>query len=97
MIRSGEAYREGLRDGREVWIDGERVADVTRHPAFRPVVDIRARLYDMQHEAAHQPVLTYLDGKDRHAIVNRLPKVTEDWDDKWRAVDCFLQDIGGGG
>ena len=32
MIRTGEAYREGLRDGREVWMDGERVRDVTLHP-----------------------------------------------------------------
>jgi 4-hydroxyphenylacetate 3-monooxygenase len=27
MIRTGEEYRAGLRDGREVWIDGERVPD----------------------------------------------------------------------
>ena len=24
MIRTGEQYRDGLRDGREIWIDGER-------------------------------------------------------------------------
>ena len=39
MIRTGEEYRTGLRDGREVWIDGERVGDVTAHPAFKPIVD----------------------------------------------------------
>ena len=50
MIRTGEQYRDGLRDGREVWIDGERVKDVTKHPATKPIVDIRARMYDMQHE-----------------------------------------------
>jgi hypothetical protein len=38
MIRTGEEYRAGLRDGREVWIDGERVADVTAHLAFKPIV-----------------------------------------------------------
>src|SRR5438105_5410047 len=53
MIRTGAQYREGLRDGREVWIDGERVGDVTAHPALRPVIDIRARMYDMQHEQAY--------------------------------------------
>ena len=52
MIRTGAQYREGLRDGREVWIDGERVADVAAHPALKPIIDIRARMYDMQHEAA---------------------------------------------
>ena len=39
MIRTGEEYRESLRDGRAVWIDGERVEDVTVHPAFTPIVD----------------------------------------------------------
>ena len=47
MIRTGDEYRAGLRDGREVWIDGERVKDVTIHPAFKPVVDHKARMYDM--------------------------------------------------
>ena len=32
---TGEEYLESMRDGREVWIEGERVADVTEHPAFR--------------------------------------------------------------
>ena len=35
MIRTGEQYRESLRDGREVWINGERVKDVTRHPSVQ--------------------------------------------------------------
>ena len=30
----------------------ERVADVTTHPMFKPLVDIRARIYDMAHEDA---------------------------------------------
>jgi hypothetical protein len=54
MIRTGAQYREGLRDGREVWIDGERVKDIASHPATKPIVDIRSRMYDMQHEAAYK-------------------------------------------
>ena len=60
MIRTGAQYRDGLRDGREVWIDGERVADLSVHPALKPIIDIRARMYDMQHEPAHAPMLTYV-------------------------------------
>ena len=30
---TGRRYIESLRDGREVWIDGVRVDDVTTHPA----------------------------------------------------------------
>ena len=32
---TGAEYLESLRDGREIWIYGERVEDVTTHPAFR--------------------------------------------------------------
>ena len=50
MIRTGDEYRAGLRDGREIWIDGKRVLDATAHPAFKPVVDLKARTYDISHE-----------------------------------------------
>ena len=35
---TGKEYLESLRDGREIWIYGERVKDVTTHPAFRNTV-----------------------------------------------------------
>jgi len=39
-------YIESLRDGREIWIYGERVKELTTHPAFRNTVRMLARLYD---------------------------------------------------
>jgi 4-hydroxyphenylacetate 3-monooxygenase len=95
MIRTGADYRDGLRDDREIWIDGERVTDVTRHAAFRPIVDIKARMYDMAHEAQFQDRLTYVDGNKRNTIFYKPPRETKDWDDKRDAVDAVLQDIGG--
>src|SRR6059058_5790012 len=47
---TGEEYLESLRDGREIWIYGERVKDVTTHPAFRNTVRMMARLYDALHD-----------------------------------------------
>ncbi|MFF8829993.1 4-hydroxyphenylacetate 3-hydroxylase family protein [Streptomyces sp. NPDC015131] len=58
MTRSGQEYLASLRDGREIWLDGERVADVTAHPAFRNTAASLARLYDLAHDSAHTPVLT---------------------------------------
>ena len=63
MIRTGEEYKESLADGREVWIDGERVRDVTTHPAFKPIVDVRARIYDLAHEPEAAATMTYADGE----------------------------------
>ncbi|HZV73820.1 MAG TPA: 4-hydroxyphenylacetate 3-hydroxylase N-terminal domain-containing protein [Conexibacter sp.] len=58
MTRTGAEYVESLRDGREVWIDGERVEDVTTHPAFRNTVRSIAHLYDMTHDPRYADVLT---------------------------------------
>src|SRR3972149_3669640 len=55
---SGEEYLESLRDGREIWIYGERVKDVTAHPAFRNTVRMIARLYDALHDPALKEGLT---------------------------------------
>ncbi len=43
MIRTGAQYRDSIRDRREVYVGGERVKDVTTHPLFKPLVDIRAK------------------------------------------------------
>jgi 4-hydroxyphenylacetate 3-monooxygenase len=95
MIRTGDDYRASIRDGREVYIKGERVGDVTRHPMFRPIVDIRARIYDMQHELTTQPLLTSIADGERNAIANKLPRSQDDWWDKRRATDTVLEAIGG--
>ena len=41
---TSQEYIESLRDGREIWIYGERVEDVTTHPAFRNSVRMLGRL-----------------------------------------------------
>ena len=55
---TGQEFLESLRDGREVWIYGERVDDVTTHPAFRNSARSIARLYDALHDPAQQDILT---------------------------------------
>lgn len=95
MIRTGAQYLDGIRDGREVWIDGERVKDVTTHRAFAPIVAVKARMYDMQHEAKYREDLTYQEGGETHSVYNQPPRTQEDWHRKWRSVDALMQDIGG--
>jgi 4-hydroxyphenylacetate 3-monooxygenase len=55
---TGAEYLESIRDDREVWIYGERVKDVTQHPAFRNSARSVARLYDALYDPARQPLLT---------------------------------------
>ena len=49
---TGEEYLESLRDGREVYIYGRRVDDVTTHPAFRNTAQSIAQMYDALHADA---------------------------------------------
>lgn len=95
MIRTGAQYLEGIKDGREVWMDGERVKDVASHKAFAPIVAAKARMYDMQHEAKYQDDLTYVENGERHSVYQQPPRTQEDWWRKWRSVDALVQDIGG--
>src|ERR1700722_6950463 len=95
MIRTGSEYLESIRDGREVYINGERVKDLATHPMLKPLIDIRARIYDMQHERATREILAYQEAGEWHAIANKLPRSQEDWQAKRRATDAVLDDIGG--
>jgi 4-hydroxyphenylacetate 3-monooxygenase len=97
MIRTGEEYRESIRDGREVWINGERVKDVPTHPMFKPIVDVRARIYDMAHEHATQDAMSYVDEQtgERNCIANKLPHTQQDWLDKRAAADLVMREARG--
>jgi 4-hydroxyphenylacetate 3-monooxygenase len=96
MLMTGEAYRASLRDGRQVWINGERVQDVPSHHLFKPIVDVRARIYDMAHEDAYRPVMTYCDQADEAFNIGaKLPTSQQDWHAKRAAVDAVMWEVGG--
>jgi 4-hydroxyphenylacetate 3-monooxygenase len=68
MLRTGKEHLESLRDGRVVYIGGERVDDVTRHPAFRGAAETIAALYDMKADPANRTTMTYEEDGGRHSI-----------------------------
>ncbi len=75
----GARYLESLRDGREVWLNGERIRDVTAHPAFAAVCRSLARVYDLQHAPETRDVMTYAlpDGR-RVSYSYLLPRSRDD-------------------
>ena len=95
MIRTGDEYRDSIRDNREVFMNGERVKDVTAHSMFKPLIDIRARMYDMAHDPVTRDIMTVTQGADVNAIGSALPYTQEDWWAKRRATDFLMEDIGG--
>src|SRR5262245_31868311 len=78
MLRTGNEHLETLRDGRVVYIGGERVDDVTRHPAFREAARTVAAIYDMKADPANRDVMSYEEGGGRHSIYFMRPKTRDD-------------------
>ncbi len=76
---TGERYLKSLNDGREVWLDGERV-DVTTHPAFAGVLRELARIYDLQHTEPYRDEMTFVspDTGNRVSLSYLLPYSTDD-------------------
>lgn len=56
--QTGSEYLASIaNDGREVWLDGARVDDVTTHPAFRNSCRMVARLYDALHDEKNAKIM----------------------------------------
>src|SRR5205823_15057063 len=51
---TGKEFLASLDDGREVWIYGERVRNITAHPAFQNCARMLARHYDALHQDHEQ-------------------------------------------
>lgn len=77
-IRTGKAYLEGLRDGREVWIRGERVKDVTTHPGLSRGANTLASFLDKQFDPKLQDCVTYEEDGERYAMSFLIPKSKDD-------------------
>ena len=78
-MNDGKSYLKSLRDGREVWVHGERVKDVTAHPAFAPVSRELARIYDLQSAPGTRDLMTYVgDNGVRQSYSYRMPKAPSD-------------------
>src|SRR5438067_7702958 len=78
---TGAEYLASLRDGRDVYVYGERVSDVTTHPAFRNSARSIARLYDALHDPKHQGRLIAPTDTGNGGFTHPLFKVARTRDD----------------
>lgn len=77
--RTGKEYIEGIKErNTEVWIHGEKVNDVTIHPAFKNVVESVAGLYDLQHEKPEKMLYTSPTSGKKVGLSFIAPKTKED-------------------
>ena len=81
--KTGAEHLASLRDGREVYLNGKRVDDVTTHPAFRNACKSAADLYDFQARPENVEMMTFLpEGGTRR--VNRAWSLPRNLDEMVR-------------
>ncbi|WP_105510761.1 4-hydroxyphenylacetate 3-hydroxylase family protein [Paraburkholderia sp. BL21I4N1] len=85
-LMTGDDYLDSLRDGRNVYLGGEKIADVTTHRAFRNAARSIASLYDALH-GEHRERLTAPDARGQ--ITHRFFKPSYCVDDLLAAQDAI--------
>lgn len=89
-VRTGEQFIAGLNDGREVWYDGKRVADVTKFAEFEASIASLARLYDVQCEGANREVMC-VDSVELGETVSRTFEFPRSLDHLRLKRECFTR------
>lgn len=78
-VRTGEEFLKGLKGRpRAVWIDGERVDDVTEHPTTRGAARTLAGVFDRQHEFADDCLIADEENGEPINISNMFPRSVDD-------------------
>ncbi|WP_416048338.1 4-hydroxyphenylacetate 3-hydroxylase family protein [Cupriavidus basilensis] len=93
MVKTGSQHIEMLRDGREVYLDGKRVTDVTTHAAFRNSIRSYANLYDFQARPEHIEKMTFEspDTGDRVSRIWQLPQSYDDLVQRRMALEAWTE------
>ena len=88
---TGTRFIKSLQDGRQVWLDGEEVKDVTVHPAFTGMVHELARIYDLQHTDEYRDQMTFVSPETGNScsVSWLLPRSEEDLKKKRRNSEIW--------
>ena len=84
MLMTGDDYLDSIRDGRRVFVGGERIEDVTTHPAFRNAARSFAMIYDRKRAAENRDVMTFEEDGETFSTYFLLPRTREDL---WRRFE----------
>jgi 4-hydroxyphenylacetate 3-monooxygenase len=91
MVKTGSDHRRSLNDNRSVYINSERVADVTTHRAFSRSVASACSLYDYQ--AAHPEKMTFYSPTAGRNVSRlwQLPKSHRDLVTRRKALESWAE------
>ncbi len=78
MVKTSDMHLDSLDDGRELYINGERVTKTTEHPAFRKTARSAAAFYGYQADKANIERMTF-ESPTSGERVNKLWQLPKDY------------------
>jgi len=94
--KTGKEYIERLKKANNnVYIHGERVDDVTEHPAFKNVIQSMVRLYDLQYEKPDKMLYTSPTTGDKVGMTFKVPETIDDLIARREAIQEWARTSGG--
>ncbi len=103
-LRTPSQYIQSLRDDRTVYFRGQRVPDVTQHPAIRVGIDHAAIDYALAEQPEHRPLAVVEDEGQPCSRYFKLPRSSQDLLDRSALIElstrkgatmvCLVKEIG---
>ncbi|RST74288.1 4-hydroxyphenylacetate 3-monooxygenase, oxygenase component [Siminovitchia acidinfaciens] len=94
--KTGKEYLERLQKANNnIYIHGERVDDVTEHPAFQGVTKSMARLYDLQYEKPEKMLYTSPTTGDKVGMTFKIPETIDDLIARREVIQEWARTSGG--
>ena len=94
MTKTGSQHAESLKDGRQVFINGQVVANVAEHPAFRGTLRTVGGLFDFAARPENVDLMTFepLDVSGQRANrIWQLPRSYQDLVQRRRALEAWAE------
>ncbi|MFS8036878.1 4-hydroxyphenylacetate 3-hydroxylase family protein [Xanthobacter sp. AM11] len=92
MIKTGAQHIASLRDGRAIFLDGERVEDAPSHPAYRRAVASVGRMFDFHSAPENRELMTFeTDTGTRANRIWQLPTSYEELKTRRRGLEAWTE------
>jgi 4-hydroxyphenylacetate 3-monooxygenase len=79
-LKTGAEFKASLDDGRQLWVNGKKLAKVTDEPALEAGIDLLASMFDDQFDPAFSDATTVFDKKSGKMVGRswQVPETIED-------------------
>ncbi len=89
--RTGEQFLKGLRDGRELWVGGDRIGSIADHPALNGAATALAEVFDLQHQAADVCLMPDPETGEPINVSHMIPKSRADLERRHRGLERIAE------